>query len=613
MTDPNDRICATLPLLFIIRCVSVDPLRQRLKELDPHGFESLCFDILKERHPGCELIHVEGSSGDEGLDVFEGELCGRPTVWQAKSFPNGIGKSQKEQIRKSLRTALKHFTPAHWILCLSVDMEAKTIRWFEKWKKSHSSVVKVGLFSASDIMYELLHRRSIRNHYFPEAALDPVELKRIVAKTGELSLEQMESIADNHLEDFVERLKERDARFNYQIIFDGDLGPPKTRDTLPQGLVLSISTGAKTLNVFARDVDALRSNPPRVKFSLSEEGLAKLQALTKTGAQQEFVGDELRIIESDFALLSPLIQGPRSPRDKLIIGPSPALTNKKRPVRLTFRNDTGASLEYPLLDVKPVRVGTDEAEFSCTGENLPFELAIVVPSGLLHRDSNVSDGEGGKLTFTYELIGSQVKQVKRFLDAIALLDPGGEIELFDLKLERILFATRLSLASDSDAVARRNFFTDLARVGEVFKLELQIPSNVTNEDIDSLLLLKTFAENGTRKLEDISADIAKTEENKDLPKQLTNRRGVFRFIHPRQEPMPRLFGLEVDTGPCLIEAECEINDLFKTMKKFRAAPVGSVVPFSFRPLKQARFSLITEEQWRDFGAPPLGLLQRRTD
>lgn len=206
----------------------MDALRQRLKELDPQTFENLCFDILKEKNPGSKLVHVDGSGGDEGLDVFEGQLYDRPTIWQVKSFPNGVGKSQKEQIRKSLKTALKHFTPAHWILCLSVDMDAKTMRWFEKWQKSHGSRVKIGLFSASEMLHELIYRRSIRNRFFPNVDLDPVEIKRILKKTWELSFEELERLTDSNLEDYIERLKDRDARCSYQIVFDGDLGPPQT-------------------------------------------------------------------------------------------------------------------------------------------------------------------------------------------------------------------------------------------------------------------------------------------------------------------------------------------------------------------------------------------------
>jgi len=113
---------------------TMDSLYQRLKELDPDTFQRLCFQLLKERHPEQDIRHVEGASGDKGLDVFAGELYGKPAIWQCKAFPNGVGKSQKQQIRESLRTALKNFSPAHWNLCLTLTWMRRASRWFEKLK-----------------------------------------------------------------------------------------------------------------------------------------------------------------------------------------------------------------------------------------------------------------------------------------------------------------------------------------------------------------------------------------------------------------------------------------------------------------------------------------------
>src|SRR5207248_2233717 len=138
----------------------MEALSLALKALDPKTFEKFCFQLLKERHQKLELKHVDGKAGDEGLDVFAGELYGKPAIWQCKAFPDGVGESQKEQIRKSLRTALKHFSPSYWILCLSVDLDSKTSRWFEKLKKSYASKLTIGEMFATEIVNEVLHRKN---------------------------------------------------------------------------------------------------------------------------------------------------------------------------------------------------------------------------------------------------------------------------------------------------------------------------------------------------------------------------------------------------------------------------------------------------------------------
>lgn len=101
------------------------PLYQRLKELDGGKFEELCFHLLKERYPGSAIRRVDGKGGDEGVDHFEGDLDGGSTVWQCKTFPNGIRGPQKEQIKKSLARVIGTVSPRKWILCTNVDFDVR--------------------------------------------------------------------------------------------------------------------------------------------------------------------------------------------------------------------------------------------------------------------------------------------------------------------------------------------------------------------------------------------------------------------------------------------------------------------------------------------------------
>jgi hypothetical protein len=155
-------------------------------------------------------------------------------IWQCKAFPSGVGESQKGQIRESLSTALKHFSPAHWILCLSVDLDEKASRWFEKLKKSNEGRVNIGKMFASDIVNELLHRRTLRIHFFPNASLDVMELKRLAARTGQMTAQELDGLTDINLEDTIEHWKDRDARFNWSFAFRVGFGAG-TRAPTPDG------------------------------------------------------------------------------------------------------------------------------------------------------------------------------------------------------------------------------------------------------------------------------------------------------------------------------------------------------------------------------------------
>jgi hypothetical protein len=57
------------------------------------------------------------------------------------------------------------------------------------------------------------------------------------------------------------------------------------------------------------------------------------------------------------------------------------------------------------------------------------------------------------------------------------------------------------------------------------------------------------------------------------------------------KPEPKLFGVDINTGPIRIEGEAEINDFLATVKAFKEAAVGTGVAFSLRPLSPVRLLL----------------------
>ena len=562
--------------------------------MDGRTFEDLCFHLLKERHPSIDLKRVEGSSGDQGLDLFAGELDGRPTIWQCKSFQR-VGESQKGQIRESLSTALKNFAPRAWILCLSVDMDSKATRWFERLKASLAVKVNVGLFSACDIVHELLHRRTIRKRYFPGIELDPDELKRIVSRTGELKIEEIENLTDNNLEDFVERLKDRDARFNYQIVFDNDLGPTSSRFREQPGAIMSFHKGSKTIHVFPRDHDALQTDPVRFKVTFKNSGNQKSEEFLRTGIPQEFSADEIESFTSDTPLLS-LLSGSFIPGSRISVGPSRELTRRKREVRVSFIGQNGIRVEYQLMTVSPTRIGTDEAECKCAGDGLPFEILLQTPPPQLLR---VSQGGVTNFTISYQgAVGVEVRKLKKFYDALSLLSPSGKIEIVDLRSEAVLFELELSIEANAfGRQSRYEFVSTLARIASRFNVELPFPSAYSKQDKEIVELLSAYVESGTFESENITAVVVKSEDNEGMMRDaLASGRGHFRFAYRRVEPRPILFGAVIDTGPCALEFQADIARCDDTVKRFEAAAIGDSIEVMFKPSTPITLRLISESE-----------------
>jgi len=562
-----------------------------MKEMDAHTFQLFCFELLKERHPRIELKHVDGKAGDEGLDVFAGELRGKPTIWQCKSFPSGVGKSQKAQIRESLRTALKHFSPAYWILCLSIDMDSKARRWFEKLKISYASKVNISDLSASEMHHEVIHRRSLRNHFFPGAAIDPVELKRLITRTGEMSAESLEQMTDANLEDIIERWTERDPRFNYQIVFDGDLGPPPHNPA--PGLVMTVSTGARKLNVFARDITSLEANPPTFSMQFKGTGIDKIRSAINTGARQEFGPDELGDLKTDWALLSSATKVINNLR--LIIAPSPSLTNRKRSVRVVFRKGNAEPVQYQLMELQPIRAGRQEIEFSLSGKTVPLRLLFILSAPAADGTVNT------KLTVEFNYRNREIREIKKSLDAMNLLRPVGQLELIDLETDKPLLAANAELSEETPRqVQLRALVTDLSNIADRFNTPLAMPDAIAEEDYKVITSLLRYMTNGTEAVSDISATLMKSDENKDLvPAAFSNGKLFFRFTHPSLAPVPKLFGTEINTGPVMEECEAEIKDLPEMLEAFSRSAIGEGVRISFRPLGPVRFGLLQEAVERD--------------
>lgn len=117
--------------------------------------------------------------GDWGIDVFVGKLDDRVTVWQAKYFVQGIGRSQQQQIRDSfasvVRAAEQHgFTVERWVLCVPASMDAPTTQWWDGWKakQERATGIDIELWDETVLRARLLRdaAASIRQHYYSSHA-----------------------------------------------------------------------------------------------------------------------------------------------------------------------------------------------------------------------------------------------------------------------------------------------------------------------------------------------------------------------------------------------------------------------------------------------------------
>ncbi|MFJ2671607.1 serine/threonine protein kinase [Streptomyces sp. NPDC087525] len=101
-------------------------------------FEQMLAQLASATNPNVRMIAV--NPGDWGIDAFAGDLGGSITVWQSKYFMPKTTTSQSQQIRDSLKNALKAaadngHTITLWILCIPSSMDGPAAKWWDGWKK----------------------------------------------------------------------------------------------------------------------------------------------------------------------------------------------------------------------------------------------------------------------------------------------------------------------------------------------------------------------------------------------------------------------------------------------------------------------------------------------
>jgi Restriction endonuclease len=545
----------------------MDSLRQRLKELDPERFEELVFSLVEARHPGAGIKRVEGASGDQGVDIFAGLLADGATIWQAKNFRNGIGKSQRQQIRDSLRRVLPQIKPARWILCVSIDLNVESHKWFQALAESCSDEVTVGIMQASDIVSQLLYQKTIKDHFFPGAGLDVNELRALITNTGEYTELQLRDITSENASQFIERLKQRDARYNYEVVVSTDRPPTTATDP-----AFSIASGPTLVNAYPRDIEALRADPVRLRVQFKGTGVDKIKAFMQTGKSADFQADELAEVRSTLGLpelheFQTLRLAQRAGREPLAM-------------RVTF-GKINHGVTYELINFRLVRVGTDEAELASESK-LPFTLTV------LARQKQV--------IFNIEecLGGAPLKAVKKYADAISAFDKCRELHFFDLEHERPFFDLTADTAIPAFDPGLVRLVNDALKVAEAYGVELRMPENVTQEDAETIMFLERLLLGELPGFETVTCTIAKDGSEEDWMRGVVEGTGNAgcRLSH---EGLTRHFGgIPINTGPFDIAIDqLRFEEPEATLNEYRAAQTGSALTVKCVAVTKPRAQRIT--------------------
>ncbi len=132
---------------------------------DQHGdagardiFEKICTELLQSRF-GSDAHNIRVSQGDEGIDVLVGDFTKSIDNFQCKYFIDGLGNSQKTQIKKSFKSAIEasDYIMKKWVLCVPCILSAKEFKWWSEWSGEIHKIygIEVALYDGGYLISQL--------------------------------------------------------------------------------------------------------------------------------------------------------------------------------------------------------------------------------------------------------------------------------------------------------------------------------------------------------------------------------------------------------------------------------------------------------------------------
>jgi hypothetical protein len=379
-------------------------------------------------------------------------------------------------------------------------------------------------------------------------------------------------------EEWLDRLRDRDARFVYEVTFGGERGPAVFPPPAEPGLFSAMTDGRKVVKAYARDYEALKLDPVSSLVEFSSRAEEKLLDFFRTGREQHWGPDEIRAFSSSVPLLSDMKFVPGAFSMSVRATPD----NKIIPMKLTFTaGDAKASLDY--VEFRKLRGGSEEVEIASVG-NPPLGMALVLPT---------NPNRPATATVTTHIPGNTIKDVVKACRALKLLESGCALEIVALKLDALLCTLQVEPLSLPFKDAFFTFVDDLNAIATKFNSNFVLPdvTGFSDDDEETFRLLRAIARDEPLDLSNFTTRLMKSVQNADLVPQRFRDEMVFRMEH--EAANAKLFGTQIKLGPTVIQIDrAKVEGLAETLHRFENARMGTAVHISLRPLVPVRFQAV---------------------
>jgi hypothetical protein len=337
----------------------------------------------------------------------------------------------------------------------------------------------------------------------------------------------------------------------------------------------AMNKGKHRVEISVSDPSAIES-PPGGTIQFFGEGVRKAIEFEQTGKSQKWEAGEFALASCNVPLMPSTVKV-----GTLVIGERKPSIILSRHIRV----EVGSTPDviFPLMEMRPVRMGTQESEVILSDKESPLTIHIVFPLGSnLHLDCS----READMKFSWNPAGKSASECKKLIEAVDSLQNGSALRIIDIRLDRLLFELTARASGFSDLFTDNFRRTVLlaSQIEQKFFVTLRMPDVISEEDDESLFHLDCLlngreygrAANTTLRLVKANGETGAVQEafiRDECSATLTDSPSDFPGFFP-------LFGQRVVTPHWIRVMEFTAAGGQANVKAFSDAPLGSEFPIA---------------------------------